>query len=150
MFSQIFHRQGFQIPGTVSRKLLFSQHFHQNTWIFYLCSPGDVTRYFSFISHFSRVKMPLFLPPLKNQTAEIPVENPHFSTFSTGFSTTLFHILHRTNNIPAVNISLCDILRQIANFFAVCNIDHSCSGVWEKFLLTESVAGFSEMGKYFF
>ena len=56
--------------------------------------------------------------PVENSKAEIAVENHNFSTFSTGFSTGVFHKETRLWICISVYISIYDPFRQIAHFFA--------------------------------
>ena len=50
------------------------------------------------------------------KNAEIAVEKPNFSTFSTGFSTAGFHRMGRGGISKTVYINLFDRMRQISHF----------------------------------
>jgi hypothetical protein len=80
----------------------------------------DVTRVLSHLAPVMQPGMQTF--PQAGDAAHmagIPVENTYFSTFSTSFSTTLFHRKEKTGYTKTVNINTFDKILYISIFCAV-------------------------------
>ena len=79
------------LPATFHVNREFPNIFTKNTGMIASLSHGDVTHYENTFSHFLGISQTFFSNETFLHCGEIPVENPHFSTFSTGFSTACFH-----------------------------------------------------------
>ena len=79
------------LPATFHVNREFPNIFTKNTGMIASLSHGDVTHYENTFSHFLGISQTFFSNETFLHCGEIPVENPHFSTFFTGFSTACFH-----------------------------------------------------------
>ena len=61
----------------------------------------------------------------ETETGRIPVENSHFSTFSTAFSTGVFHRWEKTGYTETVDINSFDKIGSVSNFFDSRNFYHT-------------------------